>query len=68
MAPNHEVEEFRKQIQAERALRTARLEVLVDQEEMEPVVRVGRLEERHLLLFEHARQTLVGHIAHSVKS
>lgn len=66
VSPNHELKEAWEQIQSHGAEVASRLAVLVDDEQMEPVVVVRRLEEGHVMLLEHARETLVRDIAHAV--
>lgn len=68
MPPNHKLQKAGKKIQAHRANTPPRVAVLVDNEQVEPAVVVGRLEKRHLVLFKHAGETLVRNVSHAVDS
>ena len=66
VAPDHQLEEARQQVESHRPAIAAALAVLVDDEEVEPVARLRGLEEGDVVLLEHARETLVGNISHPV--
>lgn len=68
MPPNHKLQKAGKKIQAHGANTPPRVAVLVDNEQVEPAVVVGRLEKRHLVLFKHAGETLVRNVSHAVDS
>ena len=68
MPPNHKLQKAGKKIQAHGANTPPRVAVLVNNEQVEPAVVVGRLEKRHLVLFKHAGETLVRNVSHAVDS
>ena len=68
MSPNHKLQKAGKKIQAHGANTPPRVAVLVDNEQVEPAVVVGRLEKRRLGLFKHAGETLVRNVSHAVDS
>lgn len=66
VSPDHELKKARKKIQSHGADVAPRLTVLMDDEQMEPVVVFGRLEEGHVMLLEHARKALIRNVSHTV--
>ena len=67
VTPDHQLEEARQQVETHRPAIATPLAVLVDDEEVEPVGRLGRLEEGDVVLLEHAGETLVGNVPHAVQ-
>lgn len=66
VAPDHQLEEGRQQVESHRPAIATAFAVLVDDEEVEPVGRLRGLEEGDVVLLEHAGETLVGNVSHTV--